>query len=122
MDDSEVMHRCTDTCLPNCQEVTYSYVMDTTILEANELCQDGSDTREVFLLIIPPKLYFEQTFLKLALSQWNSTGNVQTWFHRLALSKGEFKIQTGNNKYEVNYVKSTLIFWMIISICTFIFA
>ena len=31
----------------------------------------------------------------MALSLWNSTENVQTWFHRLALSKGEFTFEAG---------------------------
>ena len=28
--------------------------------------------------------------LQMALSLWNATGNVQTWFHRLSMREGEF--------------------------------
>ena len=47
---------------------------------------------------------------KMALSLWNTTDNVITWFNRLALSKGDFKIQTGagNYNFEVNKLYRSL--------------
>ena len=47
MEDSDILTQCTHECMPNCEEVTYSYVMDTTYLEAHELCRDHADLREV---------------------------------------------------------------------------
>ena len=47
MEDPDVLDHCTHECLPNCEEVTYSYTLDTTDLDADKLCRDGSDTREV---------------------------------------------------------------------------
>ena len=32
----------------------------------------------------------------MALTLWNATDNVQTWFHRLSLSGGEFVVQFEN--------------------------
>ena len=46
MEDPEILDNCTHECMPNCEEVTYSYMLDTTYLEANELCHE-KDTREV---------------------------------------------------------------------------
>lgn len=50
MEDSNIMTQCTHECMPNCKEVTYSYVMDTTYLEAHELCDDKADLREVIII------------------------------------------------------------------------
>ena len=87
--------------------------MDTTILAADELCKDMSDTREVLHLICVfsiPGSKFNNFYLKMALTQWNTTDNVITWFNRLALSKGDFKIQTGagNYNFEVNKLYRSL--------------
>ena len=47
MEDSDTLDHCTRECLPNCEQVTYSYVMDTTYLNYHGLCQDKADMREV---------------------------------------------------------------------------
>ena len=51
MEDPEITERCSKECLPNCGEITYSYEMDTTDLEVNQLCQEEEtdDIREVWL-------------------------------------------------------------------------
>ena len=46
MQDSKVWKRCTHECLPNCEEVTYSYSMSSIDIEAKKMCQD-EDTRNV---------------------------------------------------------------------------
>ena len=52
MEDSNIVTQCTHECLPNCEEVIYSYVMDTTYIEAYELCYDNADLREVILFAL----------------------------------------------------------------------
>ena len=47
MEDQETMKHCTEHCSPNCEEVTYSYEMDTTYLEVDQLCYEGEATRDV---------------------------------------------------------------------------
>ena len=47
MEDQETMKHCTEHCSPNCNEVTYSYEMDTTYLEVDQLCYEGEATRDV---------------------------------------------------------------------------
>ena len=55
MEDPEITDACSKECLPNCGEITYSYEMDTTDLEVEQLCQprlEGGfghdiDTRDV---------------------------------------------------------------------------
>lgn len=47
MEDSDIVDQCTHGCLPNCEHVTYSYMMDTTALDTQELCQDQDEMREV---------------------------------------------------------------------------
>ena len=49
MEDADVVTQCTEECMPNCQEVIYTYGMDTTYLKANELCNDEANLREVFI-------------------------------------------------------------------------
>ena len=39
MEDPEITDACSKECLPNCGEITYSYEMDTTDLEVEQLCQ-----------------------------------------------------------------------------------
>ena len=39
MEDPEITDACSKECLPNCGEITYSYEMDTTDLEVDQLCQ-----------------------------------------------------------------------------------
>ena len=52
MEDPQVLDRCTHECMPNCQEVTYSYTMDTTSLDATKLCHDETYSREVIHLYL----------------------------------------------------------------------
>ena len=55
MEDPEITDACSKECLPNCGEITYSYEMDTTDLEVDQLCQPrlvegfghSIDTRDV---------------------------------------------------------------------------
>ena len=53
MEDPEITDACSKECLPNCGEITYSYEMDTTDLEVDQLCQQEQleehtlDTRNV---------------------------------------------------------------------------
>ena len=47
MEDSDILDHCTRECLPNCEQVTYSYMMDTTYLDAHGLCHDEEEMREV---------------------------------------------------------------------------
>ena len=47
MEDSDIVDHCTRECLPNCQQVTYSYTMDTTYLDPHGLCQKEAEMREV---------------------------------------------------------------------------
>ena len=53
MEDPEITDACSKECLPNCGEITYSYEMDTTDLEVEQLCQrsledeHSLDTRDV---------------------------------------------------------------------------
>ena len=54
MEDPEITDSCSNECLPNCGEITYSYEMDTTDLEVDQLCQQrlsvdlhSTDTRDV---------------------------------------------------------------------------
>jgi hypothetical protein len=37
---------CEKTCLPNCEDTTYKYTIDTTELNTEELCKD-KDTKKV---------------------------------------------------------------------------
>ena len=46
MADPVITDKCTHECLPNCEDVTYSWVMDTTNLQAGNLCQE-EETRQV---------------------------------------------------------------------------
>ena len=48
MADPVITDECTHECMPNCEEVTYSWEMDTTNLQAGHLCQE-EETREVRL-------------------------------------------------------------------------
>ena len=50
MEDPHIMQKCTEDCSPNCDEVTYSYEMDTTYLEVDQLCYEGEKTRDVMNL------------------------------------------------------------------------
>ena len=50
MGDPHIMQNCTEACSPNCDEVTYSYEMDTTYLEVDKLCYEGEKTRDVMNL------------------------------------------------------------------------
>ena len=47
MEDPEITDTCSKECLPNCGEITYSYEMDTTDLEVDQLCHNNRDTRDV---------------------------------------------------------------------------
>ena len=47
MNDPQIMKVCKEACLPNCEEITYSYEIDTTDLKIDQLCQEGEKTREV---------------------------------------------------------------------------
>ena len=97
MEDSDVLNHCTHECLPNCESVTYSYVMDTTYLEANELCHDEAEMREVMDIDWQKYVLYCLLYInfQMALALWNSTDNVQAWFHRLAMSKVEFTFEAG---------------------------
>jgi hypothetical protein len=46
MGDVNNTKNCDEVCLPNCDETTYKYTVDTTELDTEELCSDR-DTREV---------------------------------------------------------------------------
>ena len=51
MEDPVITDRCTHECLPNCEEVTYDVVMDTTYLQPNHLCQE-EETRKVRVFLV----------------------------------------------------------------------
>ena len=44
--DSKLAKECEKMCLPNCDETTYAYTIDTTELNTKELCRN-KDTKEV---------------------------------------------------------------------------
>ena len=46
LDDSDVLRNCTEDCMPDCTETSYDYQVDTTNLDAEELCLD-ENTRNV---------------------------------------------------------------------------
>ncbi len=47
MTDSDNGQTCATECLPNCEQTTYGYSVDTGILDVRNLCKAGSDTRKV---------------------------------------------------------------------------
>jgi hypothetical protein len=47
MEDSRNNNHCSDSCLPNCDETSYEYGIDTTELNTLELCEDPI-TRKVY--------------------------------------------------------------------------
>jgi hypothetical protein len=62
MKDSNNTKDCEKMCLPNCDETTYEYTVDTTELNTDELCSN-EDTRKVViiklqLLIVQQDFYF----------------------------------------------------------------
>jgi hypothetical protein len=46
MDDGKHSLDCQKKCLPNCDETTYEYTIDTTELNTGELCED-KETKKV---------------------------------------------------------------------------
>jgi hypothetical protein len=46
MSDGNNTKDCEESCLPNCDETTYKYTIDTTELDTKELCSN-KDTKEV---------------------------------------------------------------------------
>ena len=83
MEDANVVTQCTKECMPNCQEVIYTYGMDTTYLKAFELCNDEANLREVFISL---HLEIETTFTYITLiSRWLSAYGTQ-----LTMSKHGF--------------------------------
>ncbi len=66
MDDADVSRDCSDKCMPNCEETTYSLQIDTTNLDTEELCKN-------------------KPMRTMALGLWNSTGNVLTWMIQQSL-------------------------------------
>ncbi len=60
MDDADVSRDCSAECLPDCEETAYDLQIDTTNLDAEELCKN-------------------KPMRTMALGLWNSTGNVLTW-------------------------------------------
>jgi hypothetical protein len=49
MKDVKNTKDCVRICLPNCDETTYEYTVDTTELNTEELCKN-EDTRKVVLM------------------------------------------------------------------------
>ena len=49
MEDTRVVDNCTKMCQPSCEEITYTYEIDTTNLEVDRVCEDGEPTRDVIL-------------------------------------------------------------------------
>ena len=49
MRDSAVSDNCSSECLPNCEQVTYKWTMDTTDLDPHTLCHNEPEMREVML-------------------------------------------------------------------------
>ena len=47
MKDSAVADNCSSECLPNCEQVTYKWTMDTTDLDPLTLCYNEAEMREV---------------------------------------------------------------------------
>ena len=41
MDDSSIFKTCSEQCESNCEETAYDVQIDTTTLEAEELCKNG---------------------------------------------------------------------------------
>jgi hypothetical protein len=48
MKDAQNSKICLELCLPNCDETTYQFGVDTTELNTEELCMDP-DTRKVII-------------------------------------------------------------------------
>ena len=51
MMDPDLRDTCSKMCLPNCEEIEYSYQVDTTNLDIDKLCSE-EDTRNVRSKII----------------------------------------------------------------------
>ena len=51
LNDPLIMSECKKACLPNCEEITYSYEIDTTYLEVDQLCQEGEESRKVSIYL-----------------------------------------------------------------------
>ena len=47
MNDVDASVECEHKCLPNCEETAYEYSLSVTTLNTQELCLDGTDTRQV---------------------------------------------------------------------------
>ena len=47
MRDSAVSDNCSSECLPNCEQVSYKWTMDTTDLDPHTLCYNDAEMREV---------------------------------------------------------------------------
>ena len=48
MNDWSEQQHCKDNCLPNCEEISYDYTRDTSVLDPDQLCEEGTDTRKVW--------------------------------------------------------------------------
>ena len=55
MNDWTHEQECKERCLPNCEEISYDYNKDTSTLDPDTLCAEGTETRKVrFSLLVEP--------------------------------------------------------------------
>ena len=47
MSDHAHTEHCEQTCLPSCEETLYDFSVSIADLDPDEMCADGTDTREV---------------------------------------------------------------------------
>jgi hypothetical protein len=53
MRESKGTQECAKTCLPNCEETTYAYKVDTTELDAKVLCNDPTTWKVITINLLP---------------------------------------------------------------------
>jgi hypothetical protein len=52
MEESNNTKDCDGICLPNCDETTYEYTIDTTELKTEELCKNKDTQKVIFFEIL----------------------------------------------------------------------
>jgi hypothetical protein len=103
MEDGNNTKDCEEVCLPNCDETTYEYTIDTTELNTEELCRN-TDTKKVQSIVALACYTQYNTALcfKIALNLWRKTGNVLSWLYKESLSDAPFVISSEDVKDGLN--------------------
>jgi hypothetical protein len=52
MEDSKYSNPCLDLCLPNCDETSYEYGIDTTELNTEELCKTPYTRKVAYIMLV----------------------------------------------------------------------